>query len=191
MGTEGSFPRSQQPAVCPRPICKIRNILKFLRWGVVSTSPNLQAGGPPLVDCLRLLIEYIGSYPPYLEAVPPSAAWGRDMPWWHGPTCHGAMTCWQGPTCHGATTWWRTHLSRCHDVVTGTHLSRCHDVVTGTHLSRCHDVVTGTHLSRCHDVVTGTHLSRCHDVVTETHLSRCHDVVTGTHLSRPSQLMPL
>jgi len=35
-------------------------------WGeVVSTSPNPQAGGPPLVGCPRLLIQYIRSYPPY------------------------------------------------------------------------------------------------------------------------------
>ena len=37
----------------------------FLRWGVVSTLPNPQAGRPPLVGCLRLLIQYICSYPPY------------------------------------------------------------------------------------------------------------------------------
>jgi hypothetical protein len=30
---------------------------------------NSQAGGPPLVDCPRLLIHYIRSCPPYLEAV--------------------------------------------------------------------------------------------------------------------------
>jgi hypothetical protein len=24
-----------------------------------------------------------------LEGVPPSATWGRAMPWWHGPTYHG------------------------------------------------------------------------------------------------------
>jgi hypothetical protein len=40
----------------------------FLSWGVVSPPPNLQAGGPPLVGCPRLLIQYIHSYPPYLEA---------------------------------------------------------------------------------------------------------------------------
>jgi hypothetical protein len=32
--------------------------------------PNPQAGGPPLVGCPRLLIQYIRSYSPYLEAVP-------------------------------------------------------------------------------------------------------------------------
>src|SRR5215469_15427868 len=37
----------------------------FSRGGVVSTSPNPQAGGPPLVGCPRLLIQYIRSYPPY------------------------------------------------------------------------------------------------------------------------------
>jgi hypothetical protein len=31
--------------------------------------PDLQAGGPPLVGCPRLLNQYIYSYPPYLEAV--------------------------------------------------------------------------------------------------------------------------
>ena len=36
----------------------------FLQWGLVNTSPNPQAGGPPPVDCRRLLIQYIRSYPP-------------------------------------------------------------------------------------------------------------------------------
>jgi hypothetical protein len=37
----------------------------FLRWRVVSTSPKPQAGGPQLVGCPRLLIQYICSCPPY------------------------------------------------------------------------------------------------------------------------------
>ena len=37
----------------------------FLRWEVVSASPNPQYGGPPLVGCPWLLIQYIPSYPPY------------------------------------------------------------------------------------------------------------------------------
>ena len=37
----------------------------FLRSAVVSTSPNPQAGGSPLVGCPRLLTQYIRSYPPY------------------------------------------------------------------------------------------------------------------------------
>jgi hypothetical protein len=36
---------------------------------VVSPPPNPQAGGPPTVGCPRLLIQYIRSYSPYLEAV--------------------------------------------------------------------------------------------------------------------------
>jgi len=37
----------------------------LLRRGVVSTSPNPQTGGPPLIGCLRLLMQFIHSYPPY------------------------------------------------------------------------------------------------------------------------------
>jgi hypothetical protein len=37
----------------------------FLWRGVVSTLSNPQAGGPPLVVCPRLLIQFIHSYPPY------------------------------------------------------------------------------------------------------------------------------
>jgi hypothetical protein len=37
----------------------------FLRWGLVSTSPNLQAGGSPLVVSPTLVIQYIRSHPPY------------------------------------------------------------------------------------------------------------------------------
>jgi len=37
----------------------------FLWWGVVSTSPNPQAGGSPLVSCPWLLIQYIHGCPPY------------------------------------------------------------------------------------------------------------------------------
>jgi hypothetical protein len=37
----------------------------FSPGGVVSTSPNPQDGGPPLVGCPRLLIQCIRSCPPY------------------------------------------------------------------------------------------------------------------------------
>jgi len=39
--------------------------ISVLQVRVVSTSPNSQAGGPPLVGCPRLLIQFIRSYPPY------------------------------------------------------------------------------------------------------------------------------
>jgi hypothetical protein len=35
------------------------NMFKFLRWGIVTTSPKPQAGRPPFVGCPRLLIQYI------------------------------------------------------------------------------------------------------------------------------------
>jgi hypothetical protein len=45
-----------------------KNII-FLRRGAVSLTPNPKAGGPPLVGCPRLLIQYIHRYPSYLEGV--------------------------------------------------------------------------------------------------------------------------
>ena len=42
-----------------------KHVFFFSRTGVDSTSPNPQAGGPPLVGCPRLLIQFIHSYPPY------------------------------------------------------------------------------------------------------------------------------
>jgi hypothetical protein len=50
------------------PFVTFRNMFLFLRWEVVSPPPNPQAGGPPLAGCPRLLIQYIRSYAPYLEA---------------------------------------------------------------------------------------------------------------------------
>jgi hypothetical protein len=38
---------------------------QFLQWGVVSTLPNPQAGGPLPVGRSWLLIHYIHSFPPY------------------------------------------------------------------------------------------------------------------------------
>jgi len=43
---------------------------QVLRWGVVNTLPYSQAWGPPLVSCLRLLIQYSRSYPPYWRQFP-------------------------------------------------------------------------------------------------------------------------
>ena len=44
--------------------------ISVLQGGVVSTSPNPQPGGPPLVGCPRLLIQFIRSYPPYRRPFP-------------------------------------------------------------------------------------------------------------------------
>jgi hypothetical protein len=51
----------------PRLCVVISNIYRVLRGRVVSPPPNPQPGGPPTVGCPRLLIQYIRSYPPYLE----------------------------------------------------------------------------------------------------------------------------
>jgi hypothetical protein len=57
----------------------------FLRYRVVSTTPNPKNEGPPLVGCPRLLIQYILSYSPFIwRPSLPSATWGRAMPWWQG-----------------------------------------------------------------------------------------------------------
>ena len=57
----------------------------FLLWGLVSTSPIPQAGGPPLVGCPQLLIQYIRSYPPYwrpfLHPQPEDAPCCGDRDW--------------------------------------------------------------------------------------------------------------
>jgi hypothetical protein len=46
-----------------------RTKLIFYSEGLLAPSPTSQAAEPPLVCCPRLLIQYIRSYLPYLEAV--------------------------------------------------------------------------------------------------------------------------
>ena len=64
------------------PACERFLTLIFYREGLLAPlpTPPPPAGGPPLVGCRRLLIQFIRSYPPS-EAVPLSATWGRAMPW--------------------------------------------------------------------------------------------------------------
>jgi len=66
--------------------------ISVLQGGVVSTSPNPKAGGPPLVGCPRLLIQYIRSYPPYrrpfLFPQPEDAPCRGDRDPLHGSTLH-------------------------------------------------------------------------------------------------------
>ena len=80
----GSMPRSQSLSNNPypepnHPITRQiinpvpRSCVTFLNEDdfyseVVSLTPNSQAEGPLLVGCPRLLIQYIRSLPPYLEA---------------------------------------------------------------------------------------------------------------------------
>jgi hypothetical protein len=68
----------------PRILIMIRNKLRgFLRWELVSPPPNPQDGGPPHVGRPRLLIQYIRSHLPYLEAVSSI----RNL-----RTCHAVVT---------------------------------------------------------------------------------------------------
>ena len=68
------------PEEASRPWVFINHIFSW--GGVVSTSPNPQAGGPPLVGRPRLLIQFIRSYPPYrmpfLHPQPEDAPWRGD-----------------------------------------------------------------------------------------------------------------
>jgi hypothetical protein len=61
----------------------------FLRRAV-SLLPNPQAGGPPVVSCPPLLIEYI-IFVSVLHIWRPSssATWGISIPWW--PTWYGLL----------------------------------------------------------------------------------------------------
>jgi len=47
----------------------LRNIILTCGGEFLASPPNPPAGGPPLLSCRRLLIQYIRSYPPYLQAV--------------------------------------------------------------------------------------------------------------------------
>jgi hypothetical protein len=49
---------------------------------VFCPTPNHLSVGTPLFGWWRLHIQYVRSYSRYLKAVPPSASWGRTMPWW-------------------------------------------------------------------------------------------------------------
>jgi len=65
------------------PACERFLTLIFYRKGLLAPLPTPnppKTGGPPLVGCRRLLIQFIRSYPPS-EAVPLSATWGRAIPW--------------------------------------------------------------------------------------------------------------
>jgi hypothetical protein len=63
--------------------CNVSQHSLLSRWGVVTISFNLQAAGPPIFGCPRLLIRHAGSYPSYLEA----ASSVR-----HPKTRHGVVT---------------------------------------------------------------------------------------------------
>ena len=54
----------------------------FLEWCIVSLSPKSKAGGPPLLGCPWMLIQYICSYPLYVRQLS-ICTWECDMLcWW-------------------------------------------------------------------------------------------------------------
>jgi hypothetical protein len=63
--------------------------LSFYGEELLASRQTPQGGGPPLVGCPRLRIQYIRSYPLYLETVSPSTTWGLTMQWWQEPIYHG------------------------------------------------------------------------------------------------------
>ena len=92
---------SPPPVINPVPmlLCMIRDVFTFLRQGVVRPRPNSMLEAHPVSAVCD-----VRSYPSYLQAVSPSATWGRCVPWWQGPTYH----CDRDPL----TTVTGTHLSR-------------------------------------------------------------------------------
>jgi len=100
------YPGSDQSSLCTRipifyvtpndqsmydALWNVSQCVKFLRWRTAITSPNKQAGGPPLVGCPRLLIQCIRSYPPHPETVPPARTWRSAILWWLDHTYHGLV----------------------------------------------------------------------------------------------------
>ena len=77
---------------CAKGSVQVRGLSKclvtsyFFTLAVSSTSSNPQAGGPQLVCCPRLFIQYILSFLPYLEAFPALATRGRPVLCWQWPT---------------------------------------------------------------------------------------------------------
>ena len=69
LGTTSHVPfplfRSYQSISPGLRMCSYFGTRLVLRWGVVSTSPNPQAWGPPLVGWPRLLSQYIRNYSPF------------------------------------------------------------------------------------------------------------------------------
>jgi hypothetical protein len=83
----------------PRLLEHFRNKLIFYGEELLAPRPNQQAGGPPLFGCPQLLIQYIHSFPPYLEDVScilnlmtPHAVGTRDPPNIEGSCEHGNET---------------------------------------------------------------------------------------------------
>jgi hypothetical protein len=65
---------------------------QFLRWGIVNTSPNTPSWRNTPCRLPATAYSIYSQLPSTWEAVPPSAIWGRALPWWQGLTYHTAVT---------------------------------------------------------------------------------------------------
>jgi len=68
------------------PVCNISKQVAFCLWGIVIPSPNPQVGGPYLVGCRDCQCITFAATLHIWRPYPPSAGWGRAIPWWQGPT---------------------------------------------------------------------------------------------------------
>ena len=95
--------------------------ISVLQGRVVSSSPNPPAGGPPLVGCPRLLIQFIRCYPPYrrpfLYPQPEDAPCRGDRDPLHGMTLVFMNVCTSNQSnmlcgffVHSSFTLWRSRM---------------------------------------------------------------------------------
>ena len=108
MEPEGSLPPSQVPATCPYPepfsllrlnqcissvprltLWPFRNMVQFYGEEYLAPRPTLNLEYYPSSAVRECLFNIYSQLPSILETAPLSASWGRSMPWWQGPTCHG------------------------------------------------------------------------------------------------------
>ena len=76
-------------SLIPRLLWMCRNMINFF-----PARSSYHLAQPPswkTTPCRLSAIAYsiYSRYPPYLQAIPLSATWGRAMPWWQGHTYHG------------------------------------------------------------------------------------------------------
>jgi hypothetical protein len=76
-----------------------RNMIRFYTEDLLAPRPTPKVEDHPLSAVSDCLFDIIAATL-HIEGLPPSATWGRAMPWWQGPTYHGAA--YHGPTYHGA-----------------------------------------------------------------------------------------
>ena len=93
---------------CTKVSVQVRGLLYvcFVTWYVFMVRSCQHLAQPPswkITPCRLSATAYsiYSQLPSILEAVPPSATWGRAMLWWQGPTYHGFlshdMVCFTGP----------------------------------------------------------------------------------------------